>query len=158
MDKKRRQFLFSKQAPHSSSLPWNRNETQFYEQCTRCNACLNACETQIIKTNAFGYPSIQFTQGEGECTFCYACANACHLPLFLKKEEEPWQRTIKIKQTCLSFNHIECRICHDICDKETITFKPQLGGGTILLKEENCTGCGACISICPVNAIELISN
>lgn len=155
MKRQRRKF-FLKNDPNINSLPWCFNEVTFYDQCTRCLSCVNACETNIIKLNKFGFPIVDFSRGE--CTFCYACADACDVPLlFIKKNERPWNKVVKIHSTCLSLHNTECRSCADCCEERAIKFVPHIGGYQIMLEQEKCTGCGACIRHCPVKAIELAS-
>lgn len=158
MKKQRRKFIFLKPDANISLLPWCISESTFYEHCTRCHACFNACETRIIQIDNFGFPFVDFTKGKGECHFCYACADACALPLFFKKNERPWGLSVKINSACLSLRHIECRVCNESCDEQAIQFLPKIGGYQIVLEQEKCTGCGACLKPCPVNAIELISS
>ena len=53
-------------------------------------------------------------------------------------------------------NQVVCQSCQDTCETEAISFKyihskipqPQI-------ELDKCNGCGACVSICPQNAIEL---
>lgn len=156
MHQQRRQLLFRRQESHISVLPWLKTETEFYDLCSRCNACMNACETNIIELNQFSYPVINFKKGQGECTFCYACANACELPLFLPQHERPWLQVAQINANCLSLRQVECRSCNDVCDEQAIKFLPQVGGHQILLQQDKCTGCGACIDTCPVEAISVV--
>ncbi|ECH9052614.1 hypothetical protein FB43_13715 [Salmonella enterica subsp. enterica] len=56
--------------------PWARETTYFLAHCLRCDACIQACEADILQRGAGGYPSVDFKRGE--CSFCYACAQACN--------------------------------------------------------------------------------
>lgn len=156
MDPRRRQFLLYKQNANIHLLPWILNDTQFYEQCVRCNACLKVCETNIIEKNLHGFPVVNLNKGE--CTFCYACAQACELPLFENKNKQPWDHIVTIDSSCLSLRKIECRSCNEVCDEQAITFTQEIGGYKISLHKNKCTGCGACISTCPINAIKTSVN
>lgn len=60
--------------------PWARETTYFLAHCLRCDACIQACEADILQRGAGGYPSVDFKRGE--CSFCYACAQACTESLF----------------------------------------------------------------------------
>lgn len=59
---------------------WSGDESHFLTHCTRCDACINACENNILQRGAGGYPSVNFKNNE--CSFCYACAQACPESLF----------------------------------------------------------------------------
>jgi ferredoxin-type protein NapF len=51
-----------------------------------------------------------------------------------------------------------CRSCGESCDDKAITFALKLGGiAEPVLNIEQCTGCGACFSVCPVQVISLTS-
>lgn len=157
MKRERRRLLFFNSESKINSLPWSINISEFFEKCSRCHACLSVCETKIIQLNKAGFPVIDFSKGQGECSFCYACADVCEQPIFVHKSERPWQNVVKIHSTCLSLHHIECRTCSECCNEQAIKFAPKVGGYQLELTPEKCTGCGACINPCPVNAIELIS-
>lgn len=155
MDIKRRKILLSIKGNSPPPLPWAIDKQNFYDICNRCNKCLKECKNQIISTDKYGYPYVDFTQGSGECDFCHHCVDICELPLFNKIETPPWQHTIQINSACLSLQNIECRSCSDICNYQVINFTPTSKGFQININKDKCTGCGACLSLCPVNAIQL---
>lgn len=47
--------------------PWARETTYFLAHCLRCDACIQACEADILQRGAGGYPSVDFKRGE--CSF-----------------------------------------------------------------------------------------
>lgn len=103
-----------------------------------------------------GFPSIAFNLGE--CTFCYECALACPENLFQKPIQTPWDQVAHFSDDCLANKRVECRTCGDACDEVAIGFKLQFGGvASPQLDEELCTGCGACVAICPTQAIKIKS-
>ncbi len=137
------------------SLPWLFSQQQFVDACTRCNKCVDACETQIIQIGAGGFPHADLTIDE--CTLCYRCANVCSEPLFKAEPEAPWQADIQLTDRCLALQNIDCRSCADACEPMAIQFKPIIGKvAQPNLQTESCTGCGACISPCPADAINLV--
>jgi ferredoxin-type protein NapF len=150
----RRKF-FSRGTPTEQQLlPWVSSSEVFYDQCSRCDVCKNACETNIITKGDGGFPTIDFTKGE--CTFCYACAQSCPENLFDNKEQTPWTVSAVIDDTCLTAQKITCRSCEDNCEPMAIKFKPTLGGPSIpSINPDLCNGCGACIKPCPTQSIKI---
>lgn len=159
VDLARRNFFRGKikSTPAAIRLPWVINETHFIDGCTQCGDCITSCEENIIVKGDGGFPEIDFSKGE--CTFCQKCIEVCEQPLFIDEREDSqtaWQLDIKIKSNCLAMNQVVCQSCQDSCETEAISFKyihskipqPQI-------ELDKCNGCGACVSICPQNAIEL---
>ncbi|MGD8170604.1 ferredoxin-type protein NapF [Vibrio sp. TRT 21S02] len=151
---KRRLFSRNVKEDNSVRLPWLANGALFTEQCTRCEKCVDSCETKIIKQGDGGFPTVDFSVDE--CTFCYKCAEACPEPLFLSKTEQPWEAKAEITSNCLAKQNVECRSCGDMCETMAIRFKPQLGKvAQPILSLDECSGCGACVSVCPTSSINV---
>jgi len=92
----------------------------------------------------------------GECTFCYQCAEVCPEPIFLPQSNSPWQIKADIKQNCLAYQNVECRSCGETCDTMAIQFKLQLNKvAQPVINVDDCSGCGACVSVCPTAAIHV---
>jgi ferredoxin-type protein NapF len=162
VDLARRNFFRGKKVstPAAIRLPWVIDEQHFIDNCTQCGDCVTNCEEKIIVKGDGGFPEIDFSQGE--CTFCQKCIDVCKQPLFVDKRAESktaWQLDIKIKSNCLAMNNVVCQSCQDCCEPEAISFayilsktpQPQIA-------LDKCNGCGACISVCPQEAIELTPN
>lgn len=138
-------------------MPWVVEESLFIEKCTRCEKCVSACETAIIVKGSGGFPEVDFQLGE--CTFCGKCAEVCTDSTFRLVTEPPWQQTVAIDSSCLALKGIECRSCSDSCESRAIRFEMQLGGvATPKIIKQDCNGCGACISPCPVDALDVQPN
>ncbi|GJH43447.1 ferredoxin-type protein NapF [Pasteurella canis] len=136
-------------------LPWSVENTRFIRDCTRCDACIDVCETTILIKGDGGFPEVQFSRGE--CTFCQKCIEACSQPIFRPRNEPAWSHKIEISANCLTQKSVECRSCEDSCEMHAIRFKRQLGGvSQPILELESCNGCGACIKGCPVSAISVL--
>lgn len=136
--------------------PWADTESVFVERCTRCQQCLQQCPQHIIVTGDGGFPEVNLRRGE--CTFCGECVRACNdaalIPLAAWTEPAPWTVRAVIGRTCFSFNGIACRVCADHCVARAIRFFALRGGAFVpRLDVSRCTGCGACISACPADAI-----
>ena len=147
---------FAKQNPQLR-LPWIKSEKHFVENCTQCAKCIDACETSIIRHDDSGFPSIDFSLDE--CTFCMACHDACEQPLFQElseRSDQAWVAAITLDERCLAANDIYCQSCQDVCDQSAISF--QFTKGVIpqpALDSSACNFCGACISTCPQDSIEI---
>ena len=63
---------------------------------------------------------------------------------------------LQIADHCLSLTGVACRACEDVCAVRAIRFRPNLGGvDRPSIDAEACTGCGDCLSLCPVKALSL---
>ena len=133
--------------------PWT-DESAVLENCTSCGACIEACPQDIVFAGAAGTPVLKFSAGQ--CTFCSACAKACPEPVFRDTAEAPWDLVAALGEACLLHKGVSCRSCTDVCDEDALRFDLHVAGvGAITVDPVACTGCGACISICPVEAITL---
>ena len=134
--------------------PWAINESLFTEICTNCGECITQCPTHIIKQARANFPVIDFSSGE--CSFCGLCVDVCKPQALLKTQHNmPWSIKASIKKdACIAHQGVECRSCYDPCEARAIMMPPRLGGISIpVISTDNCTGCGACFSVCPVSAI-----
>lgn len=144
--------LFRRRKDNMIRPPWTKGTIEFTEICTRCNACIEACETNIIFRGDGGFPEISFKNGE--CTFCQKCVIACPEAIFDIKQDEPWQVKATITDTCLTNNGIWCQSCKDFCDAEAISFEYRLNNTPLpKIDLDLCTGCGACLEPCPNSSI-----
>lgn len=154
IDLSRRGFLRgSSSAPPAVRPPWARAEDVFIAGCTRCQACIEACPEAILIRGSGGYPEIDFRRGE--CTFCQACVTACEQPLFEPPDTaRPWTQVASVGPSCLGHQQIYCRSCGESCEAEAIRFDVDRQPVPIpVMAAERCSGCGACVATCPVDAI-----
>ncbi|ATF91620.1 ferredoxin-type protein NapF [Cedecea neteri] len=134
--------------------PWSGDESHFLLDCTRCDICITACQSRVLRRGQGGYPEIDFSRGE--CTFCYACADVCPQRLFAPQSAQPWSLTLQLSETCLAWHQVECRSCEDACEPQAIRFIPTLQDvSRPRISSSACHGCGACVAVCPTSAITL---
>lgn len=134
--------------------PWTGDH--FTDDCVRCGDCIAACPSQILFKGDGGYPQLSFeTDG---CSFCGECAASCNEPVFdLDRLALPWHAVVSDK--CLTVANIHCQSCQDACEPRAIRFSPTLGRApSPQLALDACNGCGACVAVCPTNAITLEAN
>lgn len=135
--------------------PYALDEAAFTDACTRCGDCLKLCPQAILITGRGGFPEIRFS--EASCTFCLDCVSACKTgALSQKNAEKPLPYIAYVNNDCLSARGIVCRVCASACDNDAMTFRPALGGkSTLEINPETCSGCGACVAPCPVDALTI---
>jgi ferredoxin-type protein NapF len=132
-------------------------ENDFVTRCDQCAECVAACPSRLIETANDGFPVLNFLRGE--CDFCHACAQACGtgaLTYHDDAKQAVWSLAATIEATCIAFNGVVCRTCGEHCETAAIRFVPVVGRGAMPRVElEHCTGCGACVSVCPVKAVRM---
>lgn len=139
--------------------PWAIPENIFSDACERCEKCTQACPEQIIGRGSGGYPEVSFANGD--CTFCEACVEACPThalslvePLALETRRAPWRIHAEITDGCIARAGVECRVCGEYCEAGAIRFRLAVGGAaTPEIDRDLCSGCGACVAPCPVDAV-----
>lgn len=147
-----RRRLFSRKKNDAVHLPWVKKEIAFTDECTRCNKCIQICETNIIIKGDGGFPEVDFNIDE--CTFCQRCVDVCPESLFNDTNTAPWEITASIQDTCMAYQGIWCQSCKDACDESAISFTMAIGKAPLpKIDVDACTGCGACVAPCPSDAI-----
>jgi ferredoxin-type protein NapF len=150
----RRQALFGRGAV-TGPMPWTDAE-RLRTLCTGCGACADACPEGIVISGRGGVPALAFAS---PCTFCGACAAACGESVFEPERDPPWSAKASIGPSCLEISGVSCRACEDACDAAALRARPMLGGrARIVVDAEACTGCGACVSVCPTGAVEIVEH
>ncbi|WP_374502797.1 ferredoxin-type protein NapF [Pseudoxanthomonas sp.] len=152
----RRALLFGRvpatPPPAACRPPWAKPEPEFLAACTRCDACVRACPEQVLLRDADGLP--RFEARAGECTFCGDCVAACGSGAFEPARDPPWTLVAGVADTCLSAQGVVCASCREVCPASAIRMPPGARGAASV-DPETCTGCGACVAPCPVDAIAL---
>jgi len=153
----RAQFLSGDWGARRAPLrpPWALAEDAFAARCTRCGDCLGACPTGILAKGRGGFPHVDFTRGE--CTFCGKCVDACKPRALARRgAAAPWTLKARIGDACLALQGVVCRSCGDRCEARAIRFRLAPGGvARPALDGAACTGCGACVAVCPAGVITM---
>ena len=140
--------------------PWSLPGELFFQACCRCGLCIEACPENILVTDRFRFPRVDFQLGY--CSFCGMCREVCdsasvehHRQSAFHHKEPPWSITVRISDQCLAARGVLCRTCGEECTERAITFIHQQGGvASPSVKPEKCTGCGACVRPCPTGAVQ----
>lgn len=139
--------------------PWAVTEIEFTERCTGCGDCIAVCPDRLIVAGRGRLPEMDFRRGG--CDFCADCLVACKSRALIPEADDgagPWPLKATIQPHCLSLNAVVCRSCGEACDERAIGFKLEPGGVAVpTLDPVQCSGCGACFAVCPIQAIKLSS-
>ncbi len=141
-------------SPLSVRPPYGLSESLFQSKCPSCEskACVASCEEKILYIGEDGTAQLSFAASG--CTFCDACAEAC-MEGVLVPEQSTYQERIAAyftiqTQACVAHNQVICFSCKEPCIDDAILFN---GMFKPVIDRDRCTGCGFCISVCPVDAI-----
>ncbi len=127
-------------------------EASFLDVCERCDDCISACPEHVIKRGDGGFPELDFKTGG--CTRCTKCIAACESGA-LAGEDSVVLGQWTVNARCLPTNNVTCQSCKDACDAQAISFPYTSSNPTPLIDLNSCTGCGECVSVCPVDAIAI---
>jgi ferredoxin-type protein NapF len=138
--------------PPAFRPPWTDDATVI-AHCTGCDACVSACPETILRLQD-GRPVVVLDGGE--CTFCGACAEACEAGVFEPDRAPPWPVAAAIGAECLLERGVSCQLCTDACPEAALAIDLSCRPvGRIRVEAAACTGCGACLAVCPASAIAL---
>lgn len=157
----RSQFLRGNWTDNSteSHPPWALPAAAFAKSCNGCGDCVVACAENILKMSSRNLAIVDFSNGR--CTFCGSCVSTCKTGALQAGETgdtRPWRIHAEISGHCLAEQGISCVLCCERCEQDAIRSWPALRGRSRMeTDKDSCTGCGACIAPCPVNAISMQS-
>lgn len=154
----RRNFLAGtfRSGPEPIRPPWAVEESHFLTLCTRCDDCIRLCPEKIVARGSGGYPEVRFQRGE--CTFCGDCLAACKDKALQQTspEQAPWDLIAVIGAGCLPYKGVVCHSCREACEPQAIRLRLAPMGVGMPEIGENCTGCGACVKVCPAGSIDIV--
>ncbi len=162
-------WLIHNQAkPQRSTLlpPSALKDGTLYTSCLRCGNCVNACPAHIIQLNRtpktlweWQTPVVDLSDGYcwSDCNACgQACPSGALRPFSLQEKKYCRMGRAKLNAAhCLLSRFKECDRCYAVCAFDAIQIKNTGLSSFIVIDEKNCVGCGACMQICPQNAISI---
>lgn len=154
LDTNRRQFLRGDLHGERVEIlpPWAAGPEKYYELCSRCGDCISDCPQSILQPDRQRFPRVNFTQGE--CTFCGACADRCTTGALNSKNSTPWHYHASIEDSCLARSGVICSCCAEQCESQAVQMQRVAGGAAYpVIQTSQCSGCGACVSVCPTQAV-----
>jgi|GEM_PF-686409 len=141
------------------------DEISFSAQCTKCNACIDACPPKtLVKLTAGGgafgkaYGTPVLDPNLGGCTMCEdrPCTTACvDAGVDILDGLQPMKMGLALvhRSGCRSQIGQECTMCLDACPIDnTLT---QDWRKIPVVDSDLCTGCGLCVHSCPVDPIAI---
>ena len=151
-----RSALFGR-ARRSTALrpPWAIAATHFHSACNGCGDCVKACPEGIVTIDDDALAQVDFRRGE--CTFCAECLRACTRGALARMPEgRPWRQLARISARCLAYARVTCRSCAENCESAALRFLPGAQGCFFpIIDDSLCSGCGACVAVCPVGAVNI---
>ena len=129
---------------------------EFIKVCNGCGDCVGVCPRGVVQINGDKLPELDLRHAG--CSFCGLCGEVCNPAAIAAKAniESMWPWRARVSLACLDRRGVACRACESACEHDAICFRPALGGTSeVMVSLDQCDGCGACLSKCPVVAIDL---
>jgi len=71
-------------------------------------------------------------------------------------DEPAWLAKVMLSSGCLAEKKTLCRSCGEVCEYRAIHFPLSVQGiVSPQISREKCNGCGACVAICPTQALDV---
>jgi len=147
-------------------------EDRFAGLCIRCNNCVHACPSKIIRPDTgheaglagFGAPVIRFDTDYKYCLeTCNACTQVCPTGALTalgleKKNKYIIGEALVDNNVCLTaLGKKECDACEQACPYDAVKIiwdEEQYNAYPVV--NDKCTGCGACEVVCPTSPVRAI--
>jgi len=122
--------------------------------CGDCaGPCVEACPERIVLRHPENHPQAGRAYLDFQlsaCTFCRACVDVCPVAPSPLPEGRALAAVTLDTGTCLAAKGIVCVMCVARCPERAVRAGPS---GAVSIEAAACTGCGACIPACPVDAL-----
>lgn len=135
-------------------------------ECIRCNLCVEECPVDAITDAKSDIPP-RITD---TCVKCEICAETCPVGAvkvtestskvdeegvrFKVKDVKVPHRKLKLKS--ITVDQEKCKDCESgVCIKFCPTGAIAMDEGKVVIDTDLCVGCGACVNVCPEQAITL---
>ncbi|MEI7412256.1 ferredoxin-type protein NapF [Pectobacterium aroidearum] len=135
--------------PAHSLPPGILSDEHFRTQCTRCDACIDACSMGILSKNEDGFPQLRIEYAS--CDGCGLCINVCSEGALRPLTRFDTGLRPVFSQLCVS-SVWACKQCVDVCQEQACLIGE---GGLPQVDYERCNGCGECLVQCGHSAITL---
>lgn len=145
------------------SIPFD----EFNILCTRCGSCIKSCPTKILEHNtnfslSLLTPVVKFQNGYclESCNNCSKVCPSGSITSFSisSKKNLKMGRCLLNLQDCLLTYSKECGKCKTVCSYNAISIirDNDLYRSIPKINDSLCTGCGACLVICPAECFEIV--
>jgi len=164
---------FAEKFPLLIRPPGAGSEQEFLETCLKCGKCIKACPyfalKPVLMANEFDRGTPALRVGEAYCRFCpqLPCVSACPSgALSIKRQNRLRKIGIAeiVAKNCTRNHENDCHACLDKCNEagyNAIKVTPQANEAqNHWLPEviaDKCSGCGACLTVCPAYPDQAIS-
>lgn len=121
----------------------------FYQRCTQCLKCIEACSMGVLIKNNEGYPQLAIEYAS--CDGCNRCIENCFTGALLMQPRFDTHLRPVFGDSCSNPTHC-CEQCISACPVQAcFTDK----SGIPAVDNDRCIGCGECFLQCHVQAITL---